>query len=82
MYNEYELVYQTPKEAFFNAVITNSIVLLGMQFSVRSMAYSDVTWQDCAYLPQSSQPLSKSGCLTKGSKVPFRPPCLRLSAVG
>ncbi len=44
MYNEYELVYQTPKEAFFNAVITNSIVLLGMQFNIRSMAYSDVTW--------------------------------------
>lgn len=66
MYNEYELVYQTPKEAFFNAVITNSIVLLGMQFSVRSMAYSDVTWQDCAYLPQKLSTVVEKRLLDKG----------------
>lgn len=66
MYNEYELVYQTPKEAFFNAVITNSIVLLGMQFSIRSMAYSDVTWQDCAHLPQKLSTVVEKRLLDKG----------------
>lgn len=66
MYNEYELVYQTPKEAFFNAVITNSIVLLGMQFNIRSMAYSDVTWQDCACLPQKLSTVVEKRLLDKG----------------
>lgn len=66
MYNEYELVYQTPKEAFFNAVITNSIVLLGMQFNIRSMAYSDVTWQDCACLPQKLSTVVEKCLLDKG----------------
>ncbi|EBE0916352.1 hypothetical protein DDF30_00505 [Salmonella enterica] len=66
MYNEYELVYQTPKEAFFNAVITNSIVLLGMQFNIRSMAYSDVTWQDCAHLPQKLSTVVEKRLLDKG----------------
>lgn len=61
-----ELVYQTPKEAFFNAVITNSIVLLGMPFSIRSLAYSDVTWQDCAYLPQKLSTVVEKHLFDKG----------------
>lgn len=61
-----ELVYQTPKEAFFNAVITNSIVLLGMPFSIRSLAYSDVTWQDCAYLPQKLSTIVEKHLFDKG----------------
>ncbi|EDD9881544.1 hypothetical protein BZQ56_08705 [Salmonella enterica subsp. enterica serovar Enteritidis] len=63
MYNE--LVYQTPKEAFFNAVITNSIVLLGMQFNIRGR-HSAVTWQDCAYLPQKLSTVVEKRLLDKG----------------
>lgn len=61
-----ELVYQTPKEAFFNAVITNAIVLLGMSFSIRSLAYSDVTWQDNAYLPQKLSTVIEKHLFDKG----------------